>query len=127
MTASRTRSSRARTLEDFATLPRWVAWREETRRRQDGTVTKTKIPYDPNRDQQARIPTEPSTWGTREQAERRWHQLDNDGRVGGIGFVLGPLADGTLVMGADLDDCFAGDNTIADWAVEIIERLDSYA
>jgi hypothetical protein len=124
MTISRTRSNRARTLDDFATQARWVAWREEERRRQDGTVTKTKIPYDPNRDQQARIPTEPATWGTREQAEQRWLQLNHNGR-GGVGLVLGALPDGTLLMGIDLDDCFAGE-CIADWAAEIIRRFNSY-
>ena len=63
--------SRSYRLADFATVPRWVAWRQEERKNQDGSAFKTKIPYDPNTGKAARIPTDPTTYGTREQAERR--------------------------------------------------------
>ena len=71
-------------LAHLATMRRWVAWREETRTRVNGTEFTTKIPYDPRSNRLARIPTDPSTYGTRAQAERRWCQLD-DGRRGGVG------------------------------------------
>src|SRR5262245_6239065 len=92
------------TLNDFNHVSRWVAWREEERTRQDGSKFKTKIPYDPNSLRHARIPTDPSTYGSRDQAERRWNRLD-DGRPGGVGIVLGELDSETALMGIDLDTC----------------------
>jgi primase-polymerase (primpol)-like protein len=76
-----------RNLDDLADERIWVAWREENRRRKDGTKYPTKIPYDPRTRRQAEIPTNPSTWSTREDAKDRWEQLDDGGR-GGIGIVL---------------------------------------
>jgi hypothetical protein len=112
-------------LDDLADAPRWVAWREEVRTRKDGTEYKTKIPYDPNNDRLARIPTDSSTWGTRKEAERRWRKID-DGSRGGVGIVLGQLKDGHALMGIDLDRCF-NKKGITDCAVEIIKRFASYA
>src|SRR5262245_61577264 len=97
-------ASTVNNLGDLADLPRWVAWRTEERRKKDGSVYKTKIPRDPHTGREARIPTDPATWGTRAQAERRWSRL-NDGRPGGIGFVLGDLGNGFHLMGIDLDQC----------------------
>jgi hypothetical protein len=113
-----------RCLDDLANLPRWVAWREETRRNADGKEVKRKIPHDPGGGL-ARIPTDSSTWSTRERAERRWEQLD-DGRPGGVGIVLGNLGDGTHLLGVDLDDCIQADGGLEPLADEIIDRFDSY-
>jgi hypothetical protein len=115
------------TLADLANLSRWVAWRQETKRRADGSTFKTKIPYDPNSDQQARIPTEPSSWGTRDQAEVRCRTLLRRGDVGGVGIVLGQFDDDTLLMGIDLDRCLPRSGDLTRWAVEIIERFATYA
>jgi hypothetical protein len=92
------------TLDELSELPRWVAWREEERVLANGEPTRKKIPYDPNSQEQARIPTDPATWGTRAEAERRWRQLD-DGRAGGVGIVLGDLGNGHHLFGLDLDGC----------------------
>jgi putative DNA primase/helicase len=117
------------TLDDYADASRWVAWRREQRRDQDGKWYLTKIPYDPNSNRQAEIPTNPATWGTRRQAEDRWRQLraGADDGVGGVGIVLGdPLNDGEdALTGIDLDGCISG-SEINEWACEIIERFDSY-
>jgi hypothetical protein len=113
-----------RSLDDLADDPRWVAWREEMRRRKDGTEKETKIPYDPHSGRQAKIPTDPSTWNTRDKAERRWEQLD--GR-GGIGIVLGDLGDGYHLLGIDLDGCVDSDGEIDDLPCDIIKRLNTYA
>jgi hypothetical protein len=116
-------------LADLAEMPRWVAWREEERERADGTSVKTKIPYDPNSNGQAKIPTNPATWGTRAKAERRWRQLD-DGRPGGVGIVLGDLGNGFCLMGLDLDRCITPNDDgidIDDPTNAILERFNSYA
>jgi putative DNA primase/helicase len=111
-------------------MPRWVIWCEEKRERANGTTYKTKIPYDPNADRQAKIPTDPSTWGTRAEAERRWERLKKAGRKrGGIGLVLGDLGDGTHLLGIDLDGCLTenpDDYSIEPFADEILTRFDTY-
>jgi hypothetical protein len=106
-----------------------VAWRQELRRNKNGEEYQTKIPYDPNRQQQARIPTDPSTWGTRAQAEQRWgSDLSAGNQVGGVGVVLGELDDGTLLMGIDLDRCFhPRTDRIRPWAVDVIQKFGTYA
>jgi putative DNA primase/helicase len=120
-------SPKSLTLDDLVERPCWVAWREEMRPTKDGAEKPTKIPYDPNCNQQARIPTDPSTWGTRKQAEQRWRKLD-DGRPGGVGIVLGELDDGTLLMGIDLDSCIETEtNTLTPLAEEVLDRFDTYA
>lgn len=103
------------TLKTLAPQRRWVVWRGEN-----------KIPYDPNSEQHARIPTDPTTWGTRREAEHRWAALDNGRQRGGIGIVLGALDGGDVLMGFDLDNCISDDATLADWAVAVIDRFDTY-
>jgi hypothetical protein len=130
---NRPKTPRVESIDDLANLPRWVAWREETRERQDGSKYQTKIPYDPNRlNAQARIPTEPATWGTRAQAERRWHKLDQDGKCrGGIGIVLGDLGDGYYLLGIDLDQCLKParkqEIVVEPFINKIIDRFNTYA
>jgi hypothetical protein len=116
----------ARSLADLNDARTWVAWREELRTRKDGTKARAKIPYDPNASRRASIPTEPATWGTRGQAERRWHEL-NDGGPGGVGVVLGEIDAGTFLMGIDLDRCIERDNNITAWACEALDRFNTYA
>ena len=114
-------------LDDLADLPSWVAWRQKQRQRRDGEGKPTKILYDPHTGRPARIPTEPSTWGTREEAEQRWRRLrEGDDEVGGVGIVLGDLENGTHLMGIDLDSCFDNSNTIRPWALWIFKRFDTY-
>ena len=108
-------------LGDLATEVRWVAWREELK---PGTEKPTKIPYCPRTGSKART-DDPSTFGDRKQAERRWRKLD-DGSRGGVGIVLGNLA-GDVLMGIDLDSCIDEKGFISDWATEVVERFDTYA
>jgi hypothetical protein len=112
-------------------LPRWVAWCEETRERKDGSSIKTKIPYDPNSRFRAQS-DDPTTWGTRTQAQRRWAQLKNSGRRrGGVGLVLGNLGDGTHLLGLDLDSCLKPtDDEQLDfktYANSILDRFKTYS
>lgn len=119
---------RSVSLDDLANKKRWVAWREETRRRADGSTHRTKIPLDPSRNGQAQIPTNPATWATRERAETAWRKRYDDGRRGGVGLVLGELEDGTLLMGLDLDGCVDPETKkIKSWAAEVLDRFHTYA
>ena len=117
-------------LDDLALMSRWVAWREEARRNQDGTEYMTKLPYDPHCNGRAEVPTNPNTWGTRAQAKRRWQKLDN-GRRGGVGIVLGSLGNGHHLLGLDLDRCIEKQTETAvmldPFADKILERFDTYA
>jgi putative DNA primase/helicase len=118
------------TLDDLASSPRWVAWREEERTTSDGATKRTKVPYSPHSGRMARIPTDPTSWGTREQAAHRWAQMDDGRCPGGIGIVLGDI-DGDCVWGIDLDNCITaktdGKQSVAPWAAQVIKRINSYA
>src|SRR5262245_37706415 len=111
-------------LDDLASSCRWVAWEEVERANKDGT--KTKLPINPHTGGMAKVPTDPSTWGTRAQAEARWRKLD-DGRPGGIGIVLGDF-DGVCLGGIDLDRCLDPETMdIDEWPAKVLERFDTYA
>jgi putative DNA primase/helicase len=115
-----------RDLHDLADEPYWVAWREEQR---NGKTS--KVPIDPRTGRRAQVPTNPETWGTRAQAERRWHDLkrdlDDDLR-GGIGIVLDELVgEGCHLLGIDLDGCMDKHGRIDDFSCDIIEQLSTYA
>ncbi|MGI8851890.1 MAG: AAA family ATPase [Methyloceanibacter sp.] len=113
-------------LGDLADKPRWVAWRGEIIQRKDGTETPTKIPYDPHNGHRARVPTDPSTWGSRRQAQGRWKKLNGNGQVGGVGIVLGDLDANHVLMGIDLDSCITKKGFVRSWANEVIDRFNTY-
>jgi hypothetical protein len=109
-------------LDDLADQRRWVAWHIEVI---DGR--RRKIPIDPRTGRRAEIPTNPATWGTQEEATRRWNRIAN-GEDGGIGIVLGRLNDGTALLGIDLDGCFdSKSQRIEPWAKEVLDRFNTYA
>jgi putative DNA primase/helicase len=86
------------------------------------------VPKNPATSGNARVPTDPSTYGTRAAAEQRWQKIANPKAVGGIGIVLGELPNGLHLDGIDLDSCRDPQGGgIADWAKEVIERFDTYA
>jgi primase-polymerase (primpol)-like protein len=104
--------SAALTLNDLATAPLWVAWRNEMR---DGR--RTKVPYNPRSGQRAES-NNANSWATRGEAED-WVALHG---ANGIGLVLGDDR-----IGIDLDSCRdpdTGDFTA--WAQAIIDRFQSY-
>jgi hypothetical protein len=108
----------ARSLTDLADTKLWVAWQEETR---DGRAT--KIPKNPATGRNASVPTDPSTYGTRAEAETRGEKIQ-----GGLGIVLGELPDGRHLVGIDLDSCRDVESgAIADWAAVVLELFDTYA
>ena len=106
-------------LVDFATAPRWVAWRNEMR---DGKIRKVPY-YAPNRQAEA---DDASTWLPHDQAALIADTVVN-GSGGGIGIELGHCGD-VWIAGVDLDSCRNPVSGIVEpWASEIIDRLDSYA
>lgn len=107
-------------LDEFVSLPRWVAWQAENRKGKT-----TKIPYHANGVGRA-ASDDPSTWGTREEAESSAEKLPRPLGVGGIGLMLGDLGDGRALGGVDLDACRDVGGTLAPFAREVIDRLDSY-
>jgi AAA domain len=119
-------ATKVRCLDDLADTPRWVTWRQEERQNKEGKTIKVKLPYNPNTGRSAKIPTDPSTYGTREEAERRWSRLDDDS-PGGVGIVLGAIG-GITLMGIDLDGCIdPKSKEIAPWADEVLDRFNTYS
>jgi hypothetical protein len=103
--------------------PRWVAWQTEER---EPGKPRTKVPYSPVSGAKARA-DDPSTWGSRSAAEARAARLPKPFGVGGVGIQLGDLGDGRSIGGIDLDSCRDEDGSLAPWASEIIDRLETYA
>jgi putative DNA primase/helicase len=107
-------------LEALAREARWVAWRNESR----NSGKPTKVPYAPYGGT-ARA-DDPSTWGTRAEAEARATKIVN-GQGGGIGIELGDLGGDAYLAGIDLDSCLGADGTVAPWAEAILSAVPTYA
>jgi hypothetical protein len=107
-------------LNDFNNFRRWVAWEE---------VEGRKVPKDPANGRYAEVPTNPSTWGTRQEAVHRWQRIEraNGAVVGGIGFVLGKIGLGITIAGIDLDGCLKDGAITDDVSRGVIERFDTYS
>jgi len=107
------------TLADLAACPQWVAWRNEQR----GDDV-TKVPYTAaNRLAEA---DNPETWVTHDQATLVCAAIVN-GAGGGVGIELGRCGD-LWIIGTDLDTCRdTRSGGVEPWALEIIDRLASYA
>jgi len=109
------------TLAHLAGVPRWVAWQTEDR--PDGKPT--KVPYSPD-GRKARA-NAPRTWGTRDKAEIQHLRLPKPYGLGGVGIEFGDLSNGLSIGGIDLDTCRDAEGTFTPWALEVIERFDTYA
>ncbi|MBK9442974.1 MAG: AAA family ATPase [Comamonadaceae bacterium] len=78
---------------ELRALPRWVTWRAE-----GATGEKpSKVPYAADRPRTRASSTDPSTWGTFQQAEASFLEGDRTG----VGFVL----NGDGLVGVDIDHC----------------------
>lgn len=96
------------------TYDQWVCWRTTTR---DGTPT--KIPINPATGTYASV-TDPETWADYETA----HDYATHEDVDGLGFVF---TTDDPYTGIDLDDARDPDTeTIDEWVLDVILRLDSY-
>ncbi len=110
------------TLSTLALASRWVAW--QTQEREPGKP-RTKVPYDPSSQGKA-LADNHATWSTRPSAEARAARLPKPFGARGVGIELGNLGDGRCLGGVDLDTCRDEDGTLAPWAMEVVDRLNSY-
>ena len=97
---------------------RWVAWRTELRGGKP-----TKVPYAPPGGRAKA--DDPSTWGTRAEAEGRAKRIVN-GQGGGVGIQLGDLGGDGHLGGLDLDSCIADDGALAPWGADILSAVATY-
>jgi KaiC/GvpD/RAD55 family RecA-like ATPase len=103
----------------LANEPRWVAWRNELRGGKP-----SKVPYGPSGNRAKS--DDPATWGIRADAEAMAARIVN-GQGGGVGIELGDLGGDTHLAGIDLDSCLRDDGTLATWAEQILDIVQSYA
>ena len=111
------------TLGDLASIPRWVAWRNEP---QAGRIT--KVPKDPHTLRDA-ASTRPETWATRQQAAAAYQRFPTSLHgPGGVGLILGEWSDGYSIGGVDLDSCRdAQTGKMEPWASDVLRLLNTYA
>lgn len=103
--------------ESLTSIPRWLLWKYIKKKKPDGTVFWTKVPF--QCDGTPASTTNPSTWCSYEEALDAWMVGDFDG----IGMTLG--AD---VQGIDLDDCRDPETgELSELAKEVLDRIDGYA
>lgn len=92
----------------------------ELAERRQWVVRRDKVPYNPNRPGAKASPTDPTTWGTYQEAVDAVSKHGFDG----LGFVF--TADDPYV-GVDLDKCRdATTGEVEPWAQRIVDELDSY-
>jgi primase-polymerase (primpol)-like protein len=119
-------------------IPQWVCWRLEWVPPNNGKAGRwTKKPYqvpaegpeeeDNPKTKPAKLEPlvlassiDPATWTAFGKA-LEFSQVDN--RVDGTGFVFTEEAG---IIGVDLDKCVAEDGTIAEWALEVVRRFNSF-
>ncbi len=96
---------------------RWAPWRavwNEKRKKFDKIPASAKAPY------YGISTAKPDRWFSYDLALKAYQ--DNPTVFAGVGYVMTGAHD---VVGVDLDNCVA-DNTIAPWALEVIDQLDGY-
>lgn len=99
----------------------WVAWDHECRSSNDGVKKFTKILKNPHSGRNAKS-NDPSSWGTFDQAYRHANRYSR-----GIGIVLTKLNEEEFLGGLDIDTCRnTQTNEIAPWAMEVIDRFNTY-
>ena len=109
------------TLTDLSEQKIWVAWKEQLNKQ--GKLT--KIPKDPATGDNAKVPSDPSTYGTLDDAIKCSEAMRGKG---GVGIVLGPIDNEHHLVGIDLNSCRdLNTETIAEWAAEVINRFVTYA
>jgi hypothetical protein len=114
-------SGDAITLASLAAEPVWVAWQT-----QDRGGKPTKVPFNPNGRAEAKA-NDHTTWGTREEAEKRAAGLRKPYGLGGVGIEFTAADDGWSTGGIDLDSCRDKESGQLElWAANLIERFKSY-
>lgn len=102
-------------LIDFA---QWVVWKAEPKKKKDGTVKITKVPYNPKNGLKASN-QKSSHWGTFDQAVKAYRS----GKFDGIGFVF---TKNDPFVGVDLDGCYDDNGKLTHEAKVAVATLKSY-
>jgi hypothetical protein len=101
---------------DLKSLPRWVTWKLEKVKNNDGKTRETKVPYQlSGRKAES---DDPVTWATFNEVK---HCVPR--KTDGAGFVF----NGDGIIGIDLDHCFDKNGNIDPLFREIVENLRSYS
>src|SRR5438046_1687384 len=100
-------------LEQLQPFAQFVVWRHEEI---EGKAKKP--PYNPRTHRYASM-TDPSSWGTLDQALKAL----KSGRYNGIGFVFSAQDPFSMI---DLDHCVGNNRSIDAWAQAIIEQMHTY-
>lgn len=102
--------------DSLKAIPRWLVWKYIKKKKPDGTINWTKVPFQVNGAPAST--TDSRTWCSYEDALDAWMVGDFDG----VGITLG--AD---VQGIDLDDCRDPETgELNELAKEVIERVQGY-
>ncbi len=116
------------TLPMLALHPLWVAWQTQDRKTSDGSLKPTKVPFAPAMPDRKAEADDPSTWGTRPEAEICAQALLKPYGLGGVGIEFAEIDKGRSLMGFDLDTCRNQETgALESWAEDIVAGLDSYA
>src|SRR5262245_48652606 len=86
----------------------------------DGVTRNGKFPCSPLSGKMIRV-NEPSEWHPFDPAAEA---LGRTRRFSGLGVLIQPEQG---LVGIDLDDCISKENVIKPWAVEILQRFETYA
>jgi putative DNA primase/helicase len=98
-------------------IPRWLLWKYIKKKKPDGTINWTKVPFQANGAPAST--TDPRTWCSYEDALDAWMIGDFDG----IGMTLG-----SDVQGIDLDDCRDPvTGALNELSTEVLARVKGYA
>lgn len=111
--------STAKYLDKLKAIPNWVCWKYVERKTRNGQMKRVKLPICPYTGKAASS-SDPSTWGTYEQAV---HFAKRNQWIDGIGFVLTPELG---IVAIDIDDCIDDNGNLSPMAREIVEILDGY-
>ena len=102
--------------DEIKKIPHWVNWCQGVNEKGEPT----KRPSNPCTGGNAQS-NNPKTWGTFEQALKRYRECEND-HIQGIMFAL----DGNGLCGMDLDDCIDEEGNIYPLAKDIVDKANSY-
>ncbi|CAB4163574.1 AAA domain containing protein [uncultured Caudovirales phage] len=103
--------------DELKAQKRWAPWRAVLNEKKGKF---DKIPHNPNRPEYGISTNNPEKWGSYDTALKAYQA--NTKLFAGVGYVM---TNPHGVVGIDLDKCVVN-GTVAPWAQEIVEKLDSY-
>jgi putative DNA primase/helicase len=113
--------------QELLEVDRWVMWRSELTQDPETATTKfSKKPRNPHAPASYASHSDPETWGPFELAASRYeNSVGSADPLNGVGLVF---SDDDDLMGIDLDKCVDPDTgEVEGWALNIVERFETYA